>query len=272
MLFWFHLSLNSILYHWLLDSLSFRCLVEDLSVIWHKGVQDVGNVFRSLGSGWPQPFRTFSWWGSRLQWWSHSRGQSYTDIVEMERDTQPQTTRGNLPQTTHTTHTRFSISVGASASGAQALVGVSHNIYRDWVSQISMKKLKLIACQYRLREEIHQPSPTDRPHLPPPGFMAFSEAIMRGGGSLPLHPFIEAVLQYFNVAPCKFTLNSFYIIMAFFIVFTEACLVEPTVNEFAYIFGIKALMKHKGFWYTTRQGLDVKGIVGLCSNIGQWKG
>ena len=150
--------------------------------------------------------------------------------------------------------------------------GGSCYVCRDWVSQVSMKKLKLIARQYRLREEIHQPSPTDRPHFPPPSFMAFSEAIMRGGGSLPLHPFIEAVLQYFNVAPFKFTLNSFYIIMAFFIVFTEACLVEPIVNEFAYIFGIKALMKHKGFWYTTRQGLDVKGIVGLCSNIGQLKG
>ena len=94
---------------------------------------------------------------------------------------------------------------------------------------------------------------------------------MLGGASLPHHPFVKVVLQYFIVALFQFTLNSFCIIVAFFIAFTKACLIEPVVNNFSYIFEIKALAKHEGFWYTTRWGLDVKGIVGLHSNIGQWK-
>ena len=110
-----------------------------------------------------------------------------------------------------------------------------------------MNKLKDISHQYRLREEIRQPSPTDKPYLLPLSFMAFSEAIVRGGAFLPLHPFVEVILQYFNVALFQFTLNSFHIIVAFFIAFMEVCLIEPTVNEFAYIFGIKTLAKHKGF-------------------------
>ena len=51
----------------------------------------------------------------------------------------------------------------------------------------------------------------------------------------------------------------------------EVCLIEPTINKFAYVFRIKTLVKHERFLYTTRWGLDVKGIVGLCSNMGQWK-
>ena len=43
------------------------------------------------------------------------------------------------------------------------------------------------------------------------------------------------------------------------------------VNEFAYIFGIKALAKHVGFWYTSHREVYVQGIRGLYSNIGQWK-
>ena len=86
-----------------------------------------------------------------------------------------------------------------------------------------MKKLKLIARQYKLGEACLKPSPTDRPHLPLFGYMAFSEVIIKGGVSLPLHPFIETVLQYFNVALFQFTPNSFRIIVAFFIAFTYTC-------------------------------------------------
>ena len=118
---------------------------------------------------------------------------------------------------------------------------------------------------------ILKPSPTDRPHLSPHGYMAFSEAIIKGGASLPLHPFIEVVLQYLNVAPFQFTPNSFRIIVVFFIAFTEASHITPMVNKFAYVFEIKAFTKHAGFWYATNRGVDVQGIGGLRSNMGQWK-
>ena len=73
--------------------------------------------------------------------------------------------------------------------------------------------------------------------------------------------------QCFNIS-MQFTPNSFHIIVAFFIAFMEVGIDEPKVDEFAYIYGIKALTHHEGFWYMTRQGTDVKGITGLRYNIG----
>ena len=46
----------------------------------------------------------------------------------------------------------------------------------------------------------------------------------------------------------------------------EAGIGEPNVDEFAYIYGIKVLTHHEGFWYTTRRGTDV--MAGLRNNMG----
>ena len=51
----------------------------------------------------------------------------------------------------------------------------------------------------------------------------------------------------------------------------EAGISELNINEFAYVYGIKVLAKHEGFWYTAKRSVDVKGIVGLHDNMGQWK-
>ena len=46
--------------------------------------------------------------------------EGYTDVGEMERDTQPQTTEGDLPQAMHPARTRSSTVTSASTSGAGA--------------------------------------------------------------------------------------------------------------------------------------------------------
>ena len=51
----------------------------------------------------------------------------------------------------------------------------------------------------------------------------------------------------------------------------EVGISEPNVDEFAYVYGIKALAKHERFWYTTKWGIDVEGIYGLCNNMDQYK-
>ena len=51
----------------------------------------------------------------------------------------------------------------------------------------------------------------------------------------------------------------------------EAGIGEPNIDELPYIYGIKALAHHEGFWYMTRRGTDVNGITGLRNNIGHWK-
>ena len=91
---------------------------------------------------------------------------------------------------------------------------------------------------------------------------------MRGGVSLPLRSAIIEVLRHFNVVPFQFTLNSFCIMVTFFIAFLEVGISEPHVNQFSYMYVIKALTEHEGFWYTTKRGTDIEGICGLRNNMG----
>ena len=100
--------------------------------------------------------------------------------------------------------------------------------------------------------------------------MAISEAILKAGVFLPLHPFIDQVLQFFDIVSFQLSPNSYLVIVAFFITFLEACEVEPSLGHFTHIFGIKVIAKHAGFWYLTGHR-DATGIGGLLSNVGQWK-
>ena len=58
--------------------------------------------------------------------------------------------------------------------------------------------------------------------------------------------------------------------MAFYIIFSEYCGVAPSMVHFAYIYRVKALAKHVGFWYLTDRG-NSAGIARLPSNLGLWK-
>ena len=55
---------------------------------------------------------------------------------------------------------------------------------------------------------------------------------------------------------------------AFFIAFMKVGTGKPNIDKFAFIHRIKALAKHKGFWYTTKRGTDMKGIIGIRDNMG----
>ena len=97
--------------------------------------------------------------------------------------------------------------------------------------------------------------------------MTFSEAILKTGVYLLLHRFIVQVLNYFDIVPFQLPPNSHHLIMAFYIVFSEYYGVAPSVVHFVYIFRLKALAKHVGFWYLTGWG-NFAGIAGLHSNSG----
>ena len=53
--------------------------------------------------------------------------------------------------------------------------------------------------------------------------------------------------------------------VAFYIPFMQAGIGKPSVIEFAYVYGIKALAKNIRFWYTT------KGICGIRDNMDNYK-
>ena len=100
--------------------------------------------------------------------------------------------------------------------------------------------------------------------------MAISEAILKTRVFLPLHPFIDQVLEFFAIVPFQLSPNSYHLIVAFYISFLEIYKTAPTVGHFSFIFWLKVLAKHHGFGYLTSRGVAV-GILRLPNNVGQWK-
>ena len=141
---------------------------------------------------------------------------------------------------------------------------------KDYVSRLSAKKMGNISQEYRLRYLPHWATGDERPHLPPPGYMAISEVILNTKVFLPFHPFIEQVLEFFDIVPFQLSPNSYRLIVVFYITFSELCKIAPIVGHFVFIFGLKALVKHSGFWYLTGQ-TAAAGILGLPIIVGQWK-
>ena len=108
---------------------------------------------------------------------------------------------------------------GPSTSGVASRDLGPHYVCEDWVSRISIEKMVFVAHEYRLRGLARWPKPDERLHLPPISFMTISKTILKAGVFLPLHPFIDQVLQFFDIVSFQLTPNSYRIIMAFYIAF-----------------------------------------------------
>ena len=139
----------------------------------------------------------------------------------MEKIDYYQSDEGDLPTETIPHPHQSSTDAGPSTSS-------THFVCSNWVSHILIKRFKYLTRQFYLPAIILKLGPTDRSHIPPPCMFTFSEAIIRRGASLPLHPFIVEVLDYFNVAPFLFTPNSICTMVAFYIAFMEADIGEPS--------------------------------------------
>ncbi|PON44694.1 hypothetical protein PanWU01x14_264770 [Parasponia andersonii] len=48
-----------------------------------------------------------------------------------------------------------------------------------------------------------------RPHTLPSGIASFSEAVLKSGVHLPLHPYIKSIVDYYRVIPFQLTLNTY---------------------------------------------------------------
>ena len=74
--------------------------------------------------------------------------------------------------------------------------------------------------------------------------MAINEAILKIGVFLPVHFFIDQVLEFFDIVPFQLFLNSYRLIVVFYIAFSELCETALLVGHFTFIFRLKALAKH----------------------------
>ena len=157
---------------------------------------------------------------------------------------------------------------GPSTRGTLPTDASSQYACKDLVSRLSAKKLGFILREYKLGYLPCWATRDERPHLPPPGYMAISEGILKTRVFSPLHSFIDQVLECFDIVLFQLSPNSYHLIMAFYIAFSELCKTASSVRHVIFIFRLKALAKHPGFWYLTGRGYAAR-ILGLRSNVGQ---
>ncbi|XP_062104778.1 uncharacterized protein LOC133816143 [Humulus lupulus] len=141
------------------------------------------------------------------------------------------------------------------------------------VSHVSPNKLKAIMKHYRAPPEyaLHVPQETCRADRPKLGFVALSEQILKAGGTIPLHPFFVAVLNYFDLAPLQLSPNSWLTLSCLFIWFKDNEKCAPTAQEVHSLYNLIALPKSKGFYYLQKANSELPLIEGSVSNTGPWK-
>ncbi|PON79277.1 hypothetical protein PanWU01x14_013930, partial [Parasponia andersonii] len=70
-------------------------------------------------------------------------------------------------------------------------------------------KLRKIASSYKIAIPLHLPMEFNRPHTPPHKLASFSEAVLKCGVHLPLHPYIKSIIDYYGVVPFQLTPNTY---------------------------------------------------------------
>ena len=141
------------------------------------------------------------------------------------------------------------------------------------VSHMSSNKLKTIVRRYRTPPEyaLHVPQETCRADRPEKGFVALSEQIMKAGGTIPLHPFFVAVLNYFYLAPLQLSPNSWLTLSCLFIWFKDNEQRALTAQEVHTLYNLIGVHKSKGFYYLQKANSELPLIEGSVSNPGSWK-
>ncbi|XP_062098493.1 uncharacterized protein LOC133804342 [Humulus lupulus] len=141
------------------------------------------------------------------------------------------------------------------------------------VSHVSPNKLKAIVKHYRAPPEyaLHVPQEACWADRPEKGFVALSEQILKAGGTIPLHPFFVAVLNYFDLAPLQLSPNSWLTLSCLFIWFKDNVQRAPTAQEVHSLYNLMGVPKSKGFYYLQKANSELPLIEGSFSNTGPWK-
>lgn len=145
-----------------------------------------------------------------------------------------------------------------------------HNLEMTMTDVVIRRAYRRYKIPHSLSYILH--SPSDRTINPLMGYIAVLEYILWCGVKVPFHLFIECLFKYYGLAPFQLTPNSYRHMVGFYILYCELGFWEPNLEEFVYMYSIKANPKDNGFYYSSKwpiQGL--KALDGIKSNMGKWK-
>ncbi|XP_062076249.1 uncharacterized protein LOC133780686 [Humulus lupulus] len=143
----------------------------------------------------------------------------------------------------------------------------------ELVSRVSDNKLMDIVNNYRVPPDyaLYDPLEACRADQPRLGFVALSEHILKAGGTIPLHSFFVAVLNYFDLAPLQLAPNGWLTLSCLFIGYMKLLKRAPTATEVHFLYNLMPLHNSKGFYYLQKDNNGASLIEGSVSNLGAWK-
>ncbi|PON48309.1 hypothetical protein PanWU01x14_238380 [Parasponia andersonii] len=174
---------------------------------------------------------------------------------------------GDLPQDQWPRHIR---DAPTFSSGYQYIEG-------NWSctnvrTSCTANKLRKIASSYKIAIPLRLPMEFNRPHTPPRKLASFSEAVLKCGVHLPLHPYIKSIIDYYGVVPFQLTPNTYRYMVGLYILYHKLGLETPSPEEFAWFYQVKSNPSDFGFFYTSKwSNQAIKTIYGVRNNMGNWK-
>ncbi|PON58623.1 hypothetical protein PanWU01x14_165130 [Parasponia andersonii] len=135
---------------------------------------------------------------------------------------------GDLPPDQWPRHIR---DVPAFAMGYQYVEG-------DWSctnirTSCIMNRLSKIMCNYKIVIPLRLSMEFNRPYTPPHRIAPFSEADLKCGVHLPLHPYIKSIVDYYGAVIFQLSPNTYRYMVSLYILYHKLGLENPTPEEFA---------------------------------------
>ncbi|PON48936.1 hypothetical protein PanWU01x14_233370, partial [Parasponia andersonii] len=113
-------------------------------------------------------------------------------------------------------------------------------------------KLSKIMCNYKIAILLRLPIEFNRPHILLRGIASFSEAVLKCGVHLPLHPCIKSIIDYYGVVPFQLTPNIYRYMVGLYILYHKLGLDSPSLEEFAWFYQVKSNPSDLGFFFASK--------------------
>ena len=138
-------------------------------------------------------------------------------------------------------------------------------------SRVEPSYAKTFATRYRrpLGVRIWCPDLLTSYVVPVPKMVCFFEAAFENGLRFPLHPFIQSVLQHFNVCPSQLSLNFWGVLVGLLVFFRDKGLGVLSIALLLDLFSVKEASE--GFLYVSKRATTRPIIFDLPSFHKHWK-
>jgi len=135
--------------------------------------------------------------------------------------------------------------------------------------QITADDVQRIREEHKLPCSIFVAEALD-PGRPPAGFAALTEVMLRCGITLPMHPFLQSLLDRFHLAPMQLPANAYLASIAMYIMYKEYGIGDLSIDEILSVYQMK---KRGNLYYFSKAPIksDYKPIENIPNKVHNWK-